>query len=138
MQTSWLGRPEAPWLNLPEYILARLGGRHVSEYTNATHTQFIDMHTGTWCTPIFERLELDQEMAAPLVLPGTVIGKLTGELAALPAFAETQLVAPCCHDTASAIAGIPDAADDWAYISSGTWSLGGDAAARTYQHDTCT
>ena len=38
---------------------------------------------------------------------------------------DTQLVAPCCHDTASAIAGIPDAADDWAYISSGTWSLVG-------------
>ena len=97
----------------------------VAEYTNATHTQLIDMHTGTWCTPIFERLELEPEMAAPLVLPGTVVGRLTGELAELPAFADTQLVAPCCHDTASAIAGIPDAAEDWAYISSGTWSLVG-------------
>ncbi len=119
------GRPQAPWLNLPEYILSRLGGRRVSEYTNATHTQLIDMHTGNWAVPIFERLDLDPEMAAPLVLPGTIVGKVTGELASLPAFADTQLVAPCCHDTASAIAGIPDAADDWAYISSGTWSLVG-------------
>ena len=119
------GTPEAPWLLLPEYILHRLGGERVCEYTNATHTQLIDMHTGTWCTPIFERLELDPEFAAPLVRPGTVIGKLSGELRALPAFADTQLVAPCCHDTASAIAGIPDSADDWAYISSGTWSLVG-------------
>ncbi len=119
------GTPQAPWLNLPEYILQRLGGDRVAEYTNATHTQFIDMHTGTWCTPIFERLELDPELAAPLVRPGTVVGKLRGELTLLPAFRDTQLVAPCCHDTASAIAGIPDAADDWAYISSGTWSLVG-------------
>ena len=119
------GRPQAPWLNLPEYILERLGGCRVSEYTNATHTQLIDMHTGTWATGIFERLELDPEMAADLVLPGSIVGKVTGELATLPAFADTQLVAPCCHDTASAIAGIPDAADDWAYISSGTWSLVG-------------
>jgi rhamnulokinase len=119
------GRPDAPWLNLPEYILERLGGRRVSEYTNATHTQLIDLHTGNWCTPIFERLELDPDMAAPLVLPGTIVGKVTGELTSMPAFADTQLVAPCCHDTASAIAGIPDAADDWAYISSGTWSLVG-------------
>jgi rhamnulokinase len=119
------GRPQVPWLNLPEYILSRLGGDRISEYTNATHTQLIDLHTSKWCTPIFERLELDQEMAAPLVLPGTVVGKLQGELPNLPAFADTQLVAPCCHDTASAIAGIPDAADDWAYISSGTWSLVG-------------
>ena len=36
-----------------------------------------------------------------------------------------MLIAPACHDTASAIAGIPALRDDWAYISSGTWSLVG-------------
>ena len=35
------------------------------------------------------------------------------------------LIAPACHDTASAIAGIHAQGDDWAYISSGTWSLVG-------------
>lgn len=119
------GREAAPWLHLPEYILHRLGGRAVSEYTNATHTQLIDLHRGEWATGIFEALGLDYAMAPAVVPPGTVVGKLTGELATLPAFADTQLIAPCCHDTASAIAGIPDAADDWAYISSGTWSLVG-------------
>jgi rhamnulokinase len=48
-----------------------------------------------------------------------------GELALLPAFANTRLIAPACHDTASAIAAIPDPGDGWAYISSGTWSLVG-------------
>ncbi len=119
------GIPDAPWLNLPEYTLHRLGGQRVAEYTNATHTQLINMQSGTWCMPIFERLRLDPKLAAPLVAPGTVVGKLTGDLASLPAFAETQLIAPCCHDTASAVAGIPDAASDWAYVSSGTWSLVG-------------
>ena len=119
------GHAQSPWLNLPEYILHRLGARPVSEYTNATHTQLIDLHRGDWATGIFEKLELDPEMAAPVVPPGTIVGKLTGPLASLPAFKDTQLIAPCCHDTASAIAGIPDAADDWAYISSGTWSLVG-------------
>jgi rhamnulokinase len=119
------GHAQSPWLNLPEYILHRLGARPVSEYTNATHTQLIDLHRGDWATGIFEKLELDPEMAAPVVPPGTLVGKLTGPLALLPAFRDTQLIAPCCHDTASAIAGIPDAADDWAYISSGTWSLVG-------------
>jgi rhamnulokinase len=36
---------------------------------------------------------------------------------------DTELIAPACHDTASAIAGIPTHAEHWAYISSGTWSL---------------
>jgi rhamnulokinase len=124
------GDPQIPWLNLPEYILHTLGARRVSEYTNATHTQLIDMHTGTWAKTIFERLDLDESMAPTIVLPGTEIGKVTGELANLPAFADTHLVAPCCHDTASAIAGIPDGADDWAYISSGTWSLVGTVLPR--------
>ena len=43
----------------------------------------------------------------------------------LPAFRDTVLIAPACHDTASAIAGIPATGNDWAYISSGTWSLVG-------------
>ncbi len=104
------GTPDAPWLNLPEYLLHRLGAGRVAEYTNATHTQLVDMHTGRWCTPIFERLQLDPGLAAPMVPPGTIVGKLTGELSTLPPFTDTQLIAPCCHDTASAIAGIPDAA----------------------------
>jgi rhamnulokinase len=54
-----------------------------------------------------------------------LLGKLQGPLARLPVFADTELIAPACHDTASAIAGIPAAGDDWAYISSGTWSLVG-------------
>jgi rhamnulokinase len=43
----------------------------------------------------------------------------------LPALRDTVLIAPACHDTASAIAGIPATGNDWAYISSGTWSLVG-------------
>jgi rhamnulokinase len=35
------------------------------------------------------------------------------------------LIAPACHDTASAIAGIPGPMDECGYISSGTWSLVG-------------
>jgi rhamnulokinase len=46
-------------------------------------------------------------------------------LTELAAFRHTELIAPACHDTASAIAGIPETSDDWAYISSGTWSLVG-------------
>jgi len=59
------------------------------------------------------------------VEPGTDIGVLQGPLTELSAFRNTRLIAPACHDTASAIAAVPDGGDDWAYISSGTWSLVG-------------
>ena len=112
------------WLNLPEYVLHRLGGDAVAERTNATHTQMVGLD-GEWSSEIFEAIGQSLSEAPPIVSPGTDIGEVRGELALLPAFANTRLIAPACHDTASAIAAIPDPGDDWAYISSGTWSLVG-------------
>jgi rhamnulokinase len=113
------------WINLPEFLLHRLGGKRVSEYTNATHTQLLGVKDQAWCAEIFNAAGLDLNAAPPLVKPGTDIGQLQGGLASLPAFRNTRLIAPACHDTASAIAGIPAHEDDWAFISSGTWSLVG-------------
>jgi rhamnulokinase len=107
---------DKPWVNLPEYILMRLGGRRVAEYTMATHSQMVDAHTGDWSPEVFTAAGLVQSAAPPIVPPGTVVGQTKSG---------ATLIAPACHDTASAIASIPDSADDWAYISSGTWSLVG-------------
>ena len=114
-----------PWINLPEYVMYRLGGKRVSEFTNATHTELLSVHDQAWSREIFAAAELDIDAAPPVVKTGTDIGQVTGSLAQLPAFRNTRLIAPACHDTASAIAGIPAYGDNWAFISSGTWSLVG-------------
>lgn len=113
------------WINLPEYLLSHWGGARVAEYTNATHTEMVDLYQKQWCREIFDALGFDLARAPRIVPPGTELGKLAGPLAVLPAFADTTLIAPACHDTAAAIAGIPATGNDWAYISSGTWSLVG-------------
>lgn len=115
----------APWLNLPEFILYYLGGKSVSEYTNATHSQLLSMNGAEWCEEIFASAGLDVGAAPHIVMPGSDVGELQGPLKSLPAFATTKLIATACHDTASAIAGIPfeGSSADWAFISSGTWSL---------------
>ena len=115
----------APWINLPEYVMYCLGGKPVSEFTNATHTQLLSVHDQAWSREIFSAAELEIEAAPPVVKTGSDIGQITGSLAQLPAFRNTRLIAPACHDTASAIAGIPAHGDNWAFISSGTWSLVG-------------
>jgi rhamnulokinase len=117
--------PLAPWVCLPEYVLYWLGGRRVAEYSNATHTGLVDIETGDWSRELFDLLGLPIAAAPPIVSAGTVLGRLQGPLAALDAFRETQLIAPACHDTASAIAGIPSNLDTTAYLCSGTWSLVG-------------
>ncbi|MEO8735227.1 MAG: FGGY-family carbohydrate kinase, partial [Edaphobacter sp.] len=120
------GLPEGrQWLNLPEYILSRWGGAPVAERTNATHTAMVELYNRQWCREIFSAAQLDPGRSPKIVVPGTDVGRMSGPLAQLPAFRDTVLIAPACHDTASAIAGIPATGDDWAYISSGTWSLVG-------------
>jgi rhamnulokinase len=114
-----------PWLNLPEYIAYRLCGKKVSEYTNATHTGLVALGTHSWCQQIFRELGLDPTAAPEIVPTGSFLGPLTGDLSALPALRDARVIVPACHDTASAIAAIPAVGYDWAFISSGTWSLVG-------------
>jgi rhamnulokinase len=111
------------WLTLPEYMLTRWGAEPFAEYTNATHTGMVDLAARDWSPEIFAAAGLDLRRAAKLIQPGTRLGKLRGPLSGVPALSHTELIAPACHDTASAIAGIPTHAEQWAYISSGTWSL---------------
>jgi len=113
------------WLNLPEYMLYRWGARPVAEHTNATHTAMVASGTLQWTDETFTATELDPSAAPEIVPSGSIVGRLQGPLSQLPALCDAALIAPACHDTASAIAGIPAQGDDWAYISSGTWSLVG-------------
>lgn len=121
---------KTPWVTIPEYIMTWLGGRRVSEFTHATHTGLVDLKTQDWSPEAFERLGLAMEAAPPIVHAGTVLGKVQGPLASLEAYRDTVLIAPACHDTASAIAGIPADLATVAYISSGTWSLVGMRTAK--------
>jgi len=123
------------WMNLPEYVLSRWGGAEVAEYTNATHTGMVDLKGRRWCEEVFLAAGLELSRASKLVPPGTEVGRLRGKLAELPGFHDTALIAPACHDTASAIAGIPAAGDDWAYLSSGTWSLVGTVLEQPRNHE---
>ena len=123
--------PGRRWLNLPEYLLHRWGGAPVSEYTNATHTGMVELDNRRWSEEIVAAAGIEPATMPTIVPPGTLLGPMIGSLAELPAFRSTELIAPACHDTASAIAGIPAHGEDWAYISSGTWSLVGTVLSQS-------
>jgi len=55
-----------PWVNLPEYVLFRLGGKRIAEYTNATHTQLVEADNQAWCREIFDAAGLDLEAEPPV------------------------------------------------------------------------
>ena len=117
------GEQRARWLCLPEFVLHWLGAPRIAEYTNATHTGLVDPATGAWAWDVFDLLGISLEAAPRIVPPGYRLGLLSGPLSELPPYHRTELIAPACHDTASAIAGIAADLDSTAYICSGTWSL---------------
>jgi rhamnulokinase len=110
------------WLPIPDLFHYWLTGNAVCEFTNATTTQLVDPVRRTWAIDLMQRLEFRPELPAPIVEPGSIVGKLLPQLAQNSSLAGTQVIAPGCHDTASAVAAI-SARDGTAFLSSGTWSL---------------
>ena len=64
---------------------------------------------------LLEKLGIRTDVLLPIVQPGTPVGK----------YKNIPVVAVAGHDTASAIAAVPAADENFAYLSSGTWSLMG-------------
>ncbi|GAB5080071.1 rhamnulokinase [Arthrobacter sp. AD-310] len=117
-------------LLIPDLIAFLLTGVRRTEATNASTTGLFDAVAGEWATGFLTALGLRKDLFPPLIQPGESYGTLLpgiAEQVGLPQ--DTKVVAVGSHDTASAVAAVPATADvggeDFAYISSGTWSLVG-------------
>jgi rhamnulokinase len=113
-------------LLIPDLIGYLLTGKRRTEATNASTTGLLDAVAGEWATNFLAALNLPKNLFPQLIQPGETLGTLTNDIAqrvGLPR--STPVVAVGSHDTASAIAAVPANRSDFAYISSGTWSLVG-------------
>jgi rhamnulokinase len=139
-----LSRSRSPLLEVAETLLMMpdlfgwlLTGRRAGERTNASTTQLLDPHNGTWSDEMCCRLELPRAILPELVEPGSILGALRPTVAEeVGLTGPLAVIAPATHDTASAVAAVPAsltstlptrsssrAAPNWCYLSSGTWSL---------------
>jgi len=109
-------------LLLPDLINFFLTGKVCAEYTNATTTQLVNARTRDWDTELLKELGLAADLFPEIILPGTELGQLKANVANEAELTDVRVVATASHDTASAVVGAP-LEKDWAYISSGTWSL---------------
>jgi len=115
-------RHAATMLLIPDLLAYWLTGRAGAEVTNASTTSLFDVRAQAWATGLIEKAGLPPRIFPPLRRPGEVIGPISGPNG--PG-SELPLITVGSHDTASAVAGVPAAEPDFAYISSGTWSLAG-------------
>jgi rhamnulokinase len=106
-------------LLIPDLLNYWLTGSIGAERTNASTTQLYDVRARTWAAPLASKVGIPPRLLPPLRDPGTVVGTAR-ELSGLP------VIAVGSHDTASAVVAVPASpGTNFAYISSGTWSLAG-------------
>ena len=113
------------FLTIPDLLNYWLTGIIKNEYSIATTTQLYNPIERDWSIKIMNKLGLKREIFGEIIMPGTKIGKLLPAIAQeIGVNSEVVVVAPACHDTGSAVAAVPVEDDtNYAYISSGTWSL---------------
>ena len=111
------------FLMMPDLFNYWFTGRKVGEFSNATTTQFYNSLDGSWATAVLQKLGIPDYILPEVVMPGTNIGSLLPDIGDEVGLPDLAVIAPATHDTASAAAAIPATSDNFAWLSSGTWSL---------------
>ena len=118
-------RQAAKILFVPDALSWMLTGNAVCEYTIASTSQLLDPRTKQLDERLLASLQLSRSKFGRMVSPGSVIGVLTDEVQKLTGLGPVPVIAVAGHDTASAVAAVPAKNEQFAYLSSGTWSLMG-------------
>ena len=115
----------ADLLFMPDLFNYFFTGIKKSEFTMATTSQLYNPLTARWEDDIFKHLGVSGNIMQETVPPGTTLGDLTKNIVNQTGLGKVPVVATASHDTAAAIAAVPVADKNFAYISSGTWSCMG-------------
>lgn len=110
----------------PDFLHFCLSGARVCEFTIATTSQCVNPKKRAWATDLLQKFGLPTKVFPDIVPPGTRVGQLRAGLAERTGLGPIAVVAPAAHDTGSAVAAVPTkntGKPNWAYLSSGTWSL---------------
>ena len=131
-QLAAMVRQQAPQLAvatdllfIPDLLHYWLTGRRVTEFSFATTSQMFNPVAGAWEPRLLEPLSIPANLLQPVVMPGDIIGDIQPGVCRQAGIDATPVCAVATHDTGSAVAAVPARGDNWAFISSGTWSLMG-------------
>ena len=112
-------------LFMPDLLAYMLSGVKSTEYSIATTSQMVDLKTRNWSDEILDTFGIKKSLLTDIVPTGTVIGKLSADICEELGVPQADIISVASHDTQSAISAAPCEYEDFAFISSGTWSLFG-------------
>lgn len=112
-------------LFMPDALSYMLSGKMVTEYTIASTSQLMNPYTRDFDPDLLESIGLSENNFAPIVFSGNEIGEINNSVKKATGLQNIKVVAVAGHDTASAVLAVPAENENFAYLSSGTWSLMG-------------
>lgn len=112
-------------LFMPDALSYLLTDKKVCEYTIASTSQLLNPRTKNFETKLFEAINISPDMMQPIVMPGEIVGYTTPSVSKECGIDKTPVIAVAGHDTGSAVVAVPAENENFAYLSSGTWSLMG-------------
>jgi len=107
-------------LFIPAYIYYRLSGKKFNEVTISSTSQLLELSSTDFDKEILKKLDIKPSIFGKTIKPGNIIGVVNETKLAEN---QIQAVSVCCHDTASAVAAIPTASNEFLFISTGTWCI---------------
>ncbi len=117
-------------LFIPDALIYMLTGKAICEYTVASTSQMLNPFTGDLDEDILKALGLPREKFGEMTQPGTIVGTLSAQVQEATGLGAVPVIAVAGHDTGSAVAAVPAADANYAYLSCGTWSLLGIEASK--------
>ena len=132
----WMLERADKMLFMPDLFAYMLTGKMCAEYSIASTSQIIDLQTGSWSKELLDAFGIREDIFAPLVKPGTVLGMLAPEVCEECGVDPVPVISVCGHDTQSAITSVPCEDGNFAFLSSGTWSLFGTELEKPIVNET--
>jgi len=113
------------FVTVPDLFNYWLSGEITNEFTNSTTTQCFDPRKRDWAMPVLDAMNIPAHLFGPITESGTPIGTLLPHIGEETGVSGVRVILPACHDTGSAVVAVPAQNQDFAWISSGTWSIMG-------------
>ena len=110
-------------LFMPDLLNYCLTGNMYSEYSIASTAQMLNIKSGDWDRELLDKLDIPHHFLADIIDGGTVVGMLKDEICDEVQIAPVPVISVAAHDTGSAVLSAPATTDNFAFLSSGTWSL---------------
>jgi rhamnulokinase len=120
------------FVTIPDLFNYWLTGEITTEFTNATTTQCFDPRKQDWSIAVLDAMNIPSHLFKPVTDPGTQIGTLLPSITEDTGAGAVPIILPACHDTGSAVVAVPANNEDFAWLSSGTWSIMGAEVREPY------